>query len=213
MPVRDEHGQPPKNLHFDRTIRRQIAEMLGLAKGIICDGVVTDGEVTALKQWLAANPDVTVAYPGDLVAKRVLSVFEDGVVDEDERAELKDFLLELTGESADELTTMREPTALPLDQPPPTIVFDNREFVFTDLLASGARAWAEQQVVDRGGACKSYVTGKTDFLVIGLMASEAWIQSTHGRKIETAVRWRDKGQPIHIVAEPTWLEAIGYAGQ
>jgi NAD-dependent DNA ligase len=185
--------------------------MIGLAKGMICDGVVSDGEITALKQWLVANPDVGKVYPGDHLSCRMLSIFDNGVVDEHERSELYELLLELTGEAADQSTSMREPTTLPLDRPPPAIVFPGREFVFTGILAAGPRKWAQEQVVDRGAHFKDNVTAKTDYLVIGVLGSEAWVQSTHGRKIEAAVRWREKGQPISIVAEPTWLSAIGYS--
>lgn len=209
MTFRDEHGQPPKSLHFDRTVRRQIAEMIGLAKGMICDGAVSDGEVTALKQWLAANADVATVYPGDRLSRRMLTIFEDGVVDEHERAELHQLLLELTGEAADQSTSMREPTSLPLDRPTPTIVLPDREFVFTGILASGPRKWAQEQVAAHDGRFKDTVTAKTNYLVIGLLGSEAWIQSTHGLKIDAAVRWREKGQPLSIVAGPTWLHAIG----
>jgi NAD-dependent DNA ligase len=208
--LRDEHGQPPKNLHFDRTVRRQVAEMIGLAKGMICDGIVSDGEITALKQWLASNGDVAKVYPGDHLSRRMLDIFADGVVDEHERAELYQLLLELTGESAEQSTSMREPTALPLDRPPPSIFFPDHEFVFTGILAAGPRKWAQQQVIERGGRFKDSVTAKTNYLVIGVLGSEAWVQSTHGLKIEAAVRWRKKGQPLAIVAEPTWLSAIGH---
>jgi NAD-dependent DNA ligase len=204
----DDDGQPIKPLYVHRLVDRQTTEMLGLAKGIICDGVVSDAEIVALKQWFKANPDVSSAYPGDQLARRMLTVLEDGVIEEHERAELKEFLLDLVGEPAGLTGTMRDPTRLPLDQPPPTIVFDAHEYVFTGTLASGNRVWAEQQVAERGGTCGKTVTKRTNFLVVGLFASEAWIQSTHGRKIQRAVELRDAGEPIHIVAEEHWLEAI-----
>ena len=84
--------------------------------------------------------------------------------------------------------------------------------MFTGTLAAGTRVWAEQQVVDRGGTCGRSVTKRTSYLVVGLFASDAWIQSTHGRKIQKAVELRESGQPIHIVAEEHWLEAIEYGG-
>lgn len=210
--VVDENGQPPKAFYFHRLVDRQISEMLGLVKGIICDGVVTDAEIVALKQWLKANPDVTAAYPGDQLARRLLRVMEDGIIEEDERAELKTFLLDMVGEPEDLTGTMRDPTKLPIDVPPPTILFDGREYVFTGTLAAGTRTWAEQQVVDRGGICGDTITKRTNYLVVGLLASDAWIQSTHGRKIQKAVELRDSGQSIHIVAEQHWLEAIEYGG-
>ena len=137
----DENGQPIKALYFHRLVDRQVTEMLGLVKGIICDGVVSDAEIVALKQWLKANPDVTAAYPGDQLARRMLKVMEDGIIEEDERAELREFLLDMVGEPEDLTGTMRDPTNLPIDTPPPTILFDGREYVFTGTLAAGTRAF------------------------------------------------------------------------
>jgi NAD-dependent DNA ligase len=206
----DENGQPAKALYFTRLLDRQITEMLGLVKGIICDGAVTDAEIVALKQWLKANPDVTATYPGDQLARRMLKIMQDGIIEEGERAELKEFLLDMVGEPEGLTGTMRDPTRLPIDTPPPTILFDRCEYVFTGTLASGTRTWAEERVAERGGTCAKTVTKRTSYLVVGLLASEAWVQSTHGRKIQKAVELRESGQPIHIVAEEHWLEAIEY---
>ncbi len=210
MSFRDADGQPPKAFHYHRLVDRQITEMLGLAKGIICDGVLTDAEAMALRQWVRANPDACHAYPGKDLSLRVLTYLEDGVVDDDEREELKEFLMELVGEPDDLTGSMQEATRLPIDSPPPTLLFDNREYVFTGLLAAGSRDWAQRQVTERGGRFANAITKRTTYLVIGLIPSEAWIQSTHGRKIQEAVRLKQSGHPIHIVGEEHWLEAIQY---
>lgn len=49
-PSLDPHGQPI-NLSFNRKRRteRDLSELLGLTKGMLCDGVVTDDEATYLK--------------------------------------------------------------------------------------------------------------------------------------------------------------------
>ena len=206
----DDDGQPVKPLYVHRLVERQIAEMLGLARGIVCDGVVSDGEIVALRQWLQTNADVTATYPGDQLARRVLKALQDGVIDEDERKELNEFLTALVGEPERGTGSMRDPTRLPLDNPAPTMLFDAHEYVFTGMLAAGTRKWAERQVIERGGVCGGSVTKHTNYLVIGILASEAWIQSTHGRKIERAVSLKNEGHPIRIVAEEHWLEAIEY---
>lgn len=187
---------------------RQIAEMLGLAKGIICDGTLNAAEVVALKQWFAANPDVLVHYPGNLLGERVLEAMADGVVDEEEMRDLAELLSDLTGEPLDGSGTMNEPARLPLDDPPPTLIFDNREYVFTGIFAWGTRERCQKEVTDRGGRCGGSITNRTDVLVVGLMGSPDWKQSTHGRKIEQAVALREQGRPIHIVGEEHWIDAL-----
>jgi hypothetical protein len=40
------------------------------------------------------------------------------------------------------------------------------------------------------------------------IASAAWIESTHGRKILKAVALKDAGLPIHIVAKSTGFSSL-----
>ncbi len=56
--------------------------------------------------------------------------------------------------------------------------------------------------------CDSRITRETDYLVIGTLASEAWVHTTHGRKIEAAVEMKAEGHRIIIVAEEHWATAV-----
>lgn len=206
--VVDEHGTPIREIYIGNLVNRQIAELLGLSKGIICDGIVVDAEVVALKQWISANPDAVGCYPGNLLAPRLTSMMEDGVSSDTECSELKELLLSLVGEPADLTGTMNAPTALPLDDPPPPLTFAGQEYVFTGVFASATRDECEQEVVKRGGRCWKTVTRRTSVLVIAMFSSPAWVQSTHGRKIERAMELRAQGHPIHIVSEEHWLAAL-----
>jgi hypothetical protein len=46
---------------------------------------------------------------------------------------------------------------------------------------------------------------ETGYLVIGVYATDSWIHSTFGRKIEKAVVMRGEGLPIAIVGEQYWV--------
>lgn len=202
-------GQPAKGLYISRLVDRQISEMLGMAKGIICDGVVNDAEVIALKQWMRDNPDVAFRYPGSYLAERIRRMYSDGVVEEAERAEMRDLLFDLAGEPDDLANNMTMPANFPLDNPPPAVVFEARTFTLTGIFASGSRPACQSKITQRGGRCSNTVGAGTDYLVIGLMASPAWVQSTHGRKIESAVRLKEQGHKVALISEPHWLSALG----
>lgn len=118
----DDHGQPPKALYAPRAAKRLVSERLGLCKGMICDGEVTEGEVAALKRWLAGHPDAARLYPGKTVAERLLRIYADGVITPDERQELNELLLDLTGETEDHDQPLNLSTRLPFDEPTPTIL-------------------------------------------------------------------------------------------
>jgi hypothetical protein len=63
-------------------------------------------------------------------------------------------------------------------------------------------------VSDRAGRCSDAVTSRTDVLVVGMIASPDWIQSTHGRKIETAMAMKQQGHRIRVVSEEHWIDAL-----
>ena len=187
---------------------RAITELLGFAKGIIADGCVSDAEAVGLLQWVDANPQVIAGWPGNVLFDRLQRIFEDGVVDDEEREELRQLLTDLVGEDQARADAMVHPTRLPLTTPPPTILFDDRLFVFTGTFLFGTRKKCEAAVIDRGGKCASSPNRATHYVVIGTHATEAWQFSTHGRKIEEAIALRDAGVQLAIVAEQTWVDAL-----
>src|SRR5712664_2402495 len=130
MDLTDRDGTPPRRFFGARALDRDITEMLGVVKGVICDGVLTDGEAVAFTQWLRSHPDVASTFPGSLLAERVQAMFADGVIDEDERAELAEIMRALTGETEDQTGDLDRSTRLPIDHPLPTVIFDGREFCF-----------------------------------------------------------------------------------
>src|SRR5688572_16694798 len=94
----DAHGQP-ENHRFNAARRadRTIHEMLGLVKGLIVDGEVTEGEAQFLEHWIKANPESIATWPGDVLSARLTRVFTDGTVTEDERDDLLYFLQKMVG--------------------------------------------------------------------------------------------------------------------
>ena len=204
----DKDGQPPRQFYQARVAERVISELLGLCKGMVCDGEITEGEAAGLTRWMQANPDAAGQFPGSVLADRLMRIFADGRVDSDERTELLELLREVTGEPP----TMDEPmnlsTRLPLDTPPPLVVFAGQEYVFTGKMLYGTRRQCEQVVAERGGRAHNAVTKRTDYLVIGHMGSAAWKESTHGTKIIRAVELKAEGVPVRIVAEECWVAGL-----
>ena len=54
----DPHGQPVSGLvNRKRRVERDLSELLGLAKGMLADGVVNDKEAEYLVKWGLNHPD------------------------------------------------------------------------------------------------------------------------------------------------------------
>lgn len=198
----DEHTK----FRISEIVDRQTSELVGFSRGILADGHLTDSEIEALFKWLVASE---AALTNPLIVKlrtRIGEVYEDGFVDEDERADLTE-LLQSFVRSDFEVGEVLKSTKLPLCAPAPTVIFDGMLFCFTGTFVYGKRKVLEDEVVMRGGRATN-LTQKTNFLIIGEYATDSWIQSNFGRKIEKAVDMRAKGVPIRIVSEEHWRSAL-----
>lgn len=209
-PGSDPHGQP-YNVTFNvaRRTERDLSEMLGLAKGMLADGVISDDEATYLYQWGQNHPDAVDKWPLNHVFSRLNKYFIDGRIDDVERADLKALLGHLVGGTASIVLGYEGATTLPLDAPPPLICYGPDDiYVFTGRFAYGTRRDCQKEVTSRGSACDENVTRRTSFLVIGTFGSRDWQQSSFGLKIRRAVELRDSGFAVRIVGEDHWAAAL-----
>lgn len=189
-----------------RIADRQVDELIGLARGIAADGVVSTAEAELLQKWLAANIAISdQPLIRDLYA-RIGEILSDSKVDDDECRELVDTLNALSTRDF-ELGEVLKSTTLPLSKPQPELAFPGQNYCFTGTFVFGKRSACEKAVVERGGAA-GRLTLKTNVLVIGTYATESWKHSAFGRKIMQAVDWRDEGRPIAIVSEQHWTRYL-----
>lgn len=190
----------------DRISSRQMDELIGLARGLCADGVINAAEVEFLQKWLAASLAANDQPLFQTLWERLSQVLEDGCVDEQEHRDLFDLLQSLTGKET-ELGEVLKSTTLPLCKPPPRITFGGTMFCFTGTFSFGQRKDCEKAVEERGAVAGS-LTKRTDFLVIGSYATEAWKHSSMGNKIIRACDLKAQGLPITIVSEEHWASFL-----
>lgn len=209
----DEHGQPQNRAFNARhRVERDTAELLGIAKGLLADGIVVEQEAEYLRQWGTTHPEAISRFPVSLLFTRLNQFFRDGQVDDDERAELRDLLSKLVGGQISVTLGLDAPSELPLDSPPPLVCWDDEVYVFTGRFAWGTRAHCHTEVISRGGRVENNVTRRTTFLVLGTFSSPDWKNTSYGRKIERAAELRDSGFALRIVGEDHWVNALSRVG-
>ena len=177
---------------------RQIDQLIGLAQGIVADGIVSQAEAEALQRWLRAN--VVTESPRIIrLLEQVERVLEDGVLDQDEARDLHDALMTWTGA----ITTDGEESKtapLPLDPEPRLVQVPGNIFVFTGTGIFGTRTMMQDATARAGGTHAQNVTLKTNYVVLGTYVTPAWAHQSFGRKIERAMRLRDeRGTGLRIV--------------
>lgn len=186
---------------------RQIDQLIGLAQGILADGIVNQAEAEVLQSWLRLNHRTDNPYVSQLL-DQVERVLADGVLDEDEGRELHDALMSWTGgggTDGEESTT----ASLPLDPEPRTVRIAGNIFVFTGTGVFGTRKMMQEATIRAGGTVERSITMRTNFAVLGTYVTPAWVHQTFGRKIEKAMEYRDgKGTGIRIVHEEDWAQAL-----
>ncbi|WP_447956530.1 BRCT domain-containing protein [Vreelandella sp. EE7] len=202
-----EEYAPLKQYVQARVQSRSLDELIGLARGLAADGRIIKAEAEFLQHWLRQTTALAEDPVYRILYARVNEMLADGQLHDDESAELLEMLHTLTGDHG-ELKAFRSPTRLPLDDPMPTIDFPDRTFLFTGIMAFGPRSECQLLITDRGGACKSSMSKKVDYLVIGTIANEEWMYSSHGRKIEQALALKDSGHPVIIVDEDHFMKHV-----
>lgn len=188
---------------------RQIDELIGIVKGVMADGMVTQGEVEFLLRWMETNRQAANLWPAKALYPRLAQAAAKGVMTLHEEGEMLDLLMKTVGGNTGPQTGFASNSAkLPLTEPAAPLSFEGRAFCFTGAFHSGTRDWCHSQVTSRGGRSMGNITKKLDYLVIGDIGNESWAHSTHGRKIEKAIEYNSAGCRIAIVSEEHWYSHL-----
>jgi NAD-dependent DNA ligase len=65
-----------------------------------------------------------------------------------------------------------------------------------------------KRAVENAGGFEVSLKKATDYLVIGNYATDSWIHSSYGRKIEKAMEMKQKGHHIKIISESHWVDFL-----
>lgn len=188
----------------DRLNDRAVDELIGISKGVLADGKVTQPEAEFLEGWMTKNLEFIDNPIVSQLYSRIKEMLEDGVLDIEEQQELFILLCTFTGYKTPDTVYENLTSSLPLCSPPPEIIFENSVFCFTGKFAYGPRKECQATVIERGGKIAKGVTKKLDYLVVGFFGSDTWAHTPYGRKIEKAVDYREKFGGLSIINEDHW---------
>ncbi|EDW4548801.1 NAD-dependent DNA ligase [Salmonella enterica subsp. salamae] len=180
----------------------------GLCKGLIADRELGDDEVRYLNWWLTQNGVLKNNYPGKELYALVRNILSDGKISSEESVSLRSALVDFTGCDLDSGVVDGLATRLPIDMDV-TLSVEGRTFCLTGVFVAGKRSIVEAAIQKAGGVISSDVTKKIDYLVIGILSSRDWRFTSHGRKIEKAVNYRDTGGVnIKIISEEMLFKVL-----
>lgn len=196
-----------QNAAFRNDLNRSAGALIGIAQGLLCDGVLNDDEIRFLKNWLEHNEVVATTWPGDVIYSRISRVLEDGIVTTDERDYLIETLRQLIGGSLDELAESAHATELAIDQNV-TVTIRDSTFCLTGDFVFALRQNCEDITRKYGGEISKSVTKKVTYLVVGGLGSNEWKHGSFGLKIQKAIDYKRQGIPLSIIHEDQWASAL-----
>lgn len=173
---------------------KALQTLQGFLLGIIADNHLADSEIFALNDWLLSHQDLAGNYPFDRVYELMDDVLCDGVITSEERERLlklfKDFTNPIESSSCNS-----------------EISILGKHFCLSGEFDMG-KADLTKKIEERGGTCHNSVTKKVDFLIVGGHGSANWSCGNYGSKVKKALEYQDKGIPVQIVTEETFLNRI-----
>jgi NAD-dependent DNA ligase len=184
----------------------KVNEFIGLLTGVASDNEINNEEIYTLLEWLKCNPEVEDEWPVNIIAKQLLEILEDGVIDQDERDHLLEVVKNITGIRFEESGAAYGMATEFFEDDIAHLAHEDTAFCFTGTFVTGNRKTVQNTAQNKGAIIKSDVTSNVDYLVIGTLASRDWRFTSHGRKIEKALKLKDEGHSIVIINERTWLK-------
>ena len=147
-------------------LRQSLGELLGLARGLLADQDLSDGEIEFLDKWLEDRYAMTSSFPGNVIHDRIKEVLADGVITEDERNHLVETLNMLIEGRLDDLTEQVDLSELWFDEVG-LIEFDQTKFCLTGDFVYGPREVCKTAIEERGGVVAQTVVNEPQILVVG----------------------------------------------
>ncbi len=181
-----------------------INELTGILKGIACDDKITPKEFEYLDSWLQEHSHLVDVWPVNLLTKRVEEIKEDGIVTTEEREHLLETLKKITGTRFSEDGSVSGNVAEVWFDDIKEFDHQNKKICFTGIFLSGTREYCETLAKSFGATTSKNVTSKVDALVLGSTASKDWRFTSHGRKIEKAMKLKSGGKEILLLSESIW---------
>lgn len=195
-------------------ITSSIQFLQGLIHGIMADGELSDEEIISLKAWIDKNEFLNGTYPFDEICSMLYAVLEDGKITKEEREQLMAFLsnvIDFTSSynlSEKDFSRLRDKyNVAGICAAYPEIAFSGKNFCFTGESRRAKRSEIADIVKKLGGAMRSSVSSKTDYLIVGNGGNPCWAYACYGRKIEEAVSIRKEGGHVVIVNEIDFWDA------
>jgi NAD-dependent DNA ligase len=192
-----------------RLITKSLQTLMGIVNGLVCDDELIDTEIKYLATWLLEHEEISKIYPVNVIHRRVREVLSDNKITADERDKLLKEFKVLTGNDFTNTGSALPEHIQSVFDDDPTVIIPNNTFVLTGEFLFGTRNACYAAIEKRDGITLESVSRKTNYLIVGSLASPSWIVENFGRKIQKAAEMSQSGDfEISIIREADWAMAL-----
>lgn len=193
-------------------VTADMQRLQGILAGIVADGRVDDSEIEQLAAWLENTQHLKTCWPFDEVESLLVEVRKDRKIEDHERQLLLAFLSEFTtilGKRAINFPANEVNVPITgLCAVCPELKFRNKLFSFTGKSSRLSRAELVELVEGLGGKFWPRITAEVHYLIIGADGNPCWAYACYGRKVEQAITLRKAGNPLLLVHENDFWDAV-----
>lgn len=176
---------------------KALQSLTALLETVVSDGVLTDEEIHQIASWLADNSEYASKYPFNKLNDFVSSALSDGVVTDQERADLFELF-----------NIILNPVENSAKNAPVISSLADKHFCLTGEFTTGTKSAIASTITSKGAIEDKGVTKKTDILIVGGNGNSNWICGNYGSKVKKALELQEKGSSIIIISEVDFFEAI-----
>lgn len=176
---------------------KQLQELNGIVMGLICDNILTEGEILFLDSWIKRNERLSGNYPFDMISKALNEILEDNIITNEEKADLLNIL-----------STFADPVDNCSEACTETICLSDKQIVLTGDFNFGGKSEVTKKLETFGAIVKNGVSGKTDYVIVGSKGSENWSCGNYGSKVKKALELQAQGKDIKIIKEEDLFKCL-----
>lgn len=180
-------------------------EFLTYLQGINADQKINLTEARSLAHWLDNHSEYCEEWPMKAVRQRIAQALADHHISAEESADLCQLFNSITGCEFQETGMAGGLSAWSFLEYLPAYDLSNKSIAFSGTFTIGTRAFVTEQAKTAGAKVKGGVSQKLDALFVGSIMTPDWMFTSHGRKIQQALDLKDKGHPILLLCEDSFI--------
>lgn len=175
---------------------KALQQLQQILTDVASDGILSESEVTLVKQWLDDNMQLSGNYPFDVAYSEIQKALEDDILEQSELNSLLKTFIKLVDPMSVHTKNDSE------------LNLNGITVCLSGEFKHGTKEQVSELLVALGASVKETVTKKVGLLIVGDNGSADWRFGNYGGKVKKAMEMQEKGIDIKILGEAEFYEKL-----